>query len=155
MNKTDNNVHKKFVFFMHSQYFEGILQLRNSGQEVEDFVLDRIDNRKNVTIAKVLKQKNGYDYYLSSQKFLQILGKQLQQKFGGELKVSTKLHTRNRVTSKEVHRVTVLFRPPKFKKGDIVRYRGEDLLIINCGTKVYCKNVKSNKKMSIPYERFN
>mgnify|MGYP001247980308 CR=1 FL=1 len=140
---------------MHKDYFEGILQLRDVSKEVYSFVNDLIEQREGVNIAKIKHLKNGKDLYISSQKYLQIIGKRLVEKFGGEYKVSTKLHTRNRVSSKEVHRVTVLFRQPKFKKGDTITHRGDELLILNLSKKVYCKNLSTGKKVTIRYDKLN
>jgi len=92
------------------QYYEGILQIRNPSEEVLNFICNQFENNQKVWIAKHEKLKNGIDFYISSNKFLLALGKKLKKSFKGELKTSRKLHTRNRVTSKAVYRVTVLFR---------------------------------------------
>lgn len=92
------------------QYFEGILQLRNPNQEAVNFIKNQFKNNKKAWIAKEEKLKTGIDYYISSNRFLLSLGKKLKKSFKGELKLSRKLHTRNRITSKQVYRGTVLFR---------------------------------------------
>ena len=92
------------------QYFEGILQLRNPNEEVLNFIKNQFKNNKKAWIAKEEELKTGIDIYISSNRFLLALGKRLKKSFKGELKVSRKLHTKNRLTSKQVYRVTVLFR---------------------------------------------
>ena len=95
---------------MDHNYYEGILQLRNPNEEVINFVRNQFKNNEKVWIAKQEKLKTGIDLYVSSNKFLLSLGKKLKKSFKGELKTSRKLHSRNRVTSKNIYRVTVLFR---------------------------------------------
>jgi len=95
---------------MDPNYYEGILQLRNPNEEVVNFVRNQFKNNEKVWIAKQENLKTGIDLYISSNKFLLALGKKLKNSFKGELKTSRKLHSRNRVTSKNIYRVTVLFR---------------------------------------------
>ncbi len=95
---------------MDPNYYEGILQLRNPSEEVINFVRNQFKKNQKVWIAKQEKLKTGTDLYISSNKFLLSLGKKLKNSFNGELKTSRKLHSRNRVTSKNIYRVTVLFR---------------------------------------------
>ena len=54
--------------------------------------------------------KSGVDYYISSNKIARQIGKQLRMNFKGELKESSELYSRDRITSKDLHRVTVCFR---------------------------------------------
>ena len=97
-------------------YFEGILQLRDVGDNILDFAIKEIRKNENANIAKIKKVKNGVDIYLSPQKCLRSLGNRLQNEFGGQLLVSTKLHTISRITGRELYRVNMLFRIPNFKK---------------------------------------
>jgi len=92
------------------QYFEGILQLRNQNEECVNFIKNQFKNNEKVWIAKEVKLKTGVDYWVSSNRFLLSLGKKLKKSFKGELKTSRKLYSRNRMTSKDIYRVTVLFR---------------------------------------------
>ncbi len=91
-------------------YFEGTLQLRNPHEEVLNFIRNQFKNNSKVWIAKEERLKTGIDLYISSNKFLLSLGKKLKKSFKGELKISRKLFTKNRLTSKMVYRMTVLFR---------------------------------------------
>lgn len=95
------------------EYFEGILQLRDIKQEVTDFCLEDIEKHSEkggIFFSKTEEVKNGVDFYCSSNKYLMHLGKKLKKRFKGELKTSAKLFTKNKQTSKDVYRVTVLFR---------------------------------------------
>lgn len=94
----------------HSGYFEAILQLRNPSEELMSFIRNQLKKRGNVFIAKEEQQKNGIDLYVSNQRFTQSLGKRMKKSFKGELTISYRLFGRNRITSKDIYRVTVLFR---------------------------------------------
>lgn len=135
----------------HSQYFEGILQLRNTDKDVLDFVLNLVEKRDGVSVSKTERVVNGFDLYFTSQKFLQQIGKKLKGNFNGELKTSVKLFTRNRITGKEVYRVNVLFRQHNIKKGDIVIYKGEKVKIVGIGKKILAKNTKTGKKLTLNF----
>ncbi len=99
-------------------------------------------------ITKSEKFSNGVDLYMTSQKFIRSLGKKLKDNFGGELKVSSKLYTQNK-QGKELHRVNVLFRQLKCKRGDIVSIRGERLKLTSVGNKISARNLKTGRRVSI------
>ncbi|MDP3765482.1 MAG: NMD3-related protein [Nanoarchaeota archaeon] len=131
-----------------SDYFQGILQLRDINDEIVSFVHNQIKKRGDVAVTRNVKFSNGIDLYITSQKFIRILGKKLKDSFGGELKISAKLHTRNK-QGKDLYRVNVLFRLSKYKKGDIVSVRGDEVRLISLGRKIFAKNVKTGKKVTI------
>ncbi|MBT3262040.1 hypothetical protein HN992_02975 [Candidatus Woesearchaeota archaeon] len=95
----------------HENYWEAKLQLRPYDEEMIKFVINQIDNNDRVRIMKVLELKTGIDLYLSSRKFAAILGKTLKKKYkDGKILVTKSLFSRNKQTSKNIYRVTVLFR---------------------------------------------
>jgi len=99
-------MHKQY----HSEYYQAIIQLRPADKDLINFVERRIEKSKNSWISKIVYLKNGIDYYISSNKMARQIGKQLKMNFDGELKESTKLYSRDRLSSKDLHRVTVCFR---------------------------------------------
>ena len=130
-----------------ADYFEGVLQLRDVTNEVLDWTHDEILRAGRAKIAKVVELKNGIDIYLSAQHYMQGLGKQLQQRFGGVLKVTSRLFTRNSLTSRDVHRMTVLFKQLPFKHGDIIKLHGEDWKVMGLGNQINLQNTKTGEKM--------
>ncbi|MFC1741400.1 NMD3-related protein [Nanoarchaeota archaeon] len=131
-----------------TEYFEGTLQLRNVGKDVVDYVRkDIVDNQ--VSVAKEIVKGKNVDMKLSSAKYLRALGKRLQQRFNGELTISSKLFTRNKMTSKEVHRVTVLFKIRDYKVGDVVESRGKNVKIKTVGKRVSGVDVDTGKKVFV------
>jgi len=137
---------------MHKDYYEGILQLRNPNNEVIEFIKNQIKKREDVFVTKEKKLSSGIDFYITSQKYLQILGKKLKKNFNGELKISSKLHTKNRLTSKNVYRVNVLFRLIKHAAGDITNFKGDEIKILKLSKKILAKNIKTGKKLNINYK---
>ncbi|MBU2589873.1 MAG: hypothetical protein KKA65_02095 [Nanoarchaeota archaeon] len=96
----------------HEDYFEAKIQLRPATEETLRFIKNRVRERESVFISKTEELKEGgVDIYLSSQRYAQTIGRGLKKSFGGEFKISRTLHTLNKMTSKKVYRVTVLFRP--------------------------------------------
>lgn len=142
------NTEKKIA----NQYFEGTLQIRNPKDDLVDFIEKVLVQKGDVSIAKVKEVKNGVDLYISSQRFLRTLGNKLQQQFGGQLELSRKLHTRNRMRSRDVYRVNVLLRLPDFKKGDTVTYKGDKILILGMQKKIFAKDIKTGKKLTLSYK---
>ena len=136
----------------HNEYFEGILQVRNPNEEVLDFIAREVEKKGDVFIAKTKKINNGIDLYISSQRFLRTLGNKLQERFFGHLEVSRRLHTRNRMTSRDVYRVNLLFKMSSFKKGDIVKYKGDQVKIIGMAKKVLAKDIKTGKKLTLSFK---
>lgn len=129
-------------------YYQGILQLRSINDEVLRFVQNQIKKREDVYITKTVKFPDGLDLYITSQKFIKILGKKLKDSFGGELKISSKLHTRSK-QGKDLYRINALFRLAKYKKGDVIEIRGTRVRIISFGKKIFARDLKTGKKMPI------
>ena len=136
----------------HSRYFEGVLQLRYGTPEVITYILSAVKKSRKAAIVDTQKVKNGFDYYFSSQRYLQQMGKQLKERFHGELVVSSKIFTRDRASSKEVHRVYVLFRVNPIKKWDVIDYRGDKLRVLSAGKNLHCKNLANGKRVLLKYE---
>ena len=138
---------------INNNYFEGILQLRNVSQDILDFAINSIEKKENTNIANVKKVINGFDIYMAPQTFLRSLGNKLKRKFGGQLVISTRLHTKNNLTSKDVYRVNALFRMANFKVGDIIDYKGDKIKIMSIRQRVSVKNIKTGKIRKIDFKQ--
>jgi len=133
-----------------SHYYEGILQLRDTNEKVVKFVKDFVHkNEPHVFITNEFKVKDGYDLYFSSQKYLNMLGKKLKSTFNGEFKSTAKLFTWNKQTSKDVHRVNILFRLRKYKKGDIIEKGDRKIKITDIGERVQGKDMQTGKRVFV------
>ncbi len=128
------------------QYFEGVLQLRHPTEQILDFVYAQIQKDGRAHIAKEKVLKNGIDLFLSSQHYLQALGKKLKEKFGGVMVVSCRIQTCSHLTSKDLYRVSVLFIPLKVTKGDTVKIHEELWKILIINNQIQLQNVVSGQK---------
>jgi len=137
------------------QYFEGVLQLRNPSREAINRLYAHVDalSDRGVFINKESKEKNGIDFYLTSQKHLQTIAKKLQKEFGGNLNVAAQLFTRDRQTSKDVFRVNAVLTLPPFTRGDVVLIHGRPVHITSMGKSVSGIDVESRRKVSIDSRR--
>lgn len=133
----------------HPDYFEAVLQLRFCTKEIVDFVESEIERTK-VSVAKVVDSKNGPDYYLSDNEVTKAIGKKLQQHFGGELLMTSSLHTK--IDNKEKYRVTVLFRYPGFTKNDTVIYQGEEWVVRAMNKDIFLQNKHTGKKIHVRWK---
>ena len=134
--------------FARPNYYQGILQLRDVSDEMLSFVKNQIAKRGDVAITRTVRLSNGVDLYMTSQKFIRIVGKKLRDRFGGELKISSKLHTRSK-QGKDLYRINVLFRLSEHKSGDVVLVRGERVRLLSIGKKVFARDLKTGKKVAI------
>ncbi|MBI2499458.1 hypothetical protein HYV88_04415 [Candidatus Woesearchaeota archaeon] len=101
---------------LHADYYQAKIQIRPYNEEIVRFINNQVRKDKNVFVSKILRYKNGVDFFVSSNKFARIVGKKLKKSFKGELIESVKLHTRDRIKSKNLYRVTVCFRLNPFEK---------------------------------------
>ncbi|MEM4263906.1 MAG: NMD3-related protein [Candidatus Woesearchaeota archaeon] len=136
----------------HSQYFEGILQLREPTEEVLDFIDKEFARNPDVWIAKEVRMPKGIDLYVSSQRFLRALGKKLNDHFFGILKFSRKIHTKHQLTSKSLYRVYVYFRPLKLKRGQTLTIEGEQFEVLSFERQVSLKNIRTGRKERMKVE---
>ncbi|HLC74319.1 MAG TPA: NMD3-related protein [Candidatus Nanoarchaeia archaeon] len=119
----------------HANYFEATVQLRNVSKEVMRFAYDDVE-KNGIVISKEIKMDNGVDFFVDSRKYAQQLGKKLQHKFGGMIKSSARVFTKDRQTSKDVYRVTIMFKQFPYKKGEKFMLKGEELIVKAVGTDV-------------------
>ncbi|MGM5488066.1 MAG: NMD3-related protein [Nanobdellota archaeon] len=134
-----------------SNYYEGILQLRDVSQELLDYCEENIPEEY---VAYVKKAKNGYDFYMKNNRFLASFGKSIQQHFSGELKKTATLHTRDTKSNKDLYRLTVLFREYAISKGELVELKGEEYEVLSINKKIHLKNTQTGKKMQISFEDY-
>lgn len=137
-----------------TNYFAGIMQLRNPTKELIAFIKNELEKKQGVFVNKVVELKNGVDLYVTKNQPIIQVGKLVQKRFGAEFKSSSKLFSRDSQSSKELHRVTVLLRMPDIKPGDEVRC-GDDVCVVKSIDKnIHLVNKKSGKKMILTHEKF-
>ncbi|MBW2971703.1 hypothetical protein KY359_01580 [Candidatus Woesearchaeota archaeon] len=134
-----------------TEYFEGTLQLRNATPEAMEYVKKDIAEHegKGVHLTKETGRGGNIDFKLTSAKYIRALGKSLKQNFNGELTETARLFTRDKQRSKDVHRISVLFKMRSYSIGDIVESKGRKVRITTLGKKVTGVDVKTGKKVFV------
>ncbi len=132
-----------------TNYFTAKLQLRNPPPEALPFVesfLKPLASR-GVAVNKVEDTPRGPDLFLTSKKAASQLGEKLVRRFGGVLKLSEKLFSRNRQTSKNIYRLNVLVQFPLFKVGDVISLNGRVVLVTGLGKFCTGRDLLRDKKV--------
>lgn len=135
---------KKFVNSKkekHAEYFEGQLQMRGINKEILDYVHKRILNEGEQVPTVIEHGRGDLDYNISSRRLIHKIGIELKNKFGGTVKESAQLFSRNHLTSKNVYRLNVLYKTHDVEKGQVISvdelqepykvtgYSGEKLIV--------------------------
>jgi nonsense-mediated mRNA decay protein 3 len=128
------------------EYYEGVLQIRNANEELIEFIHNSVKKSQDVDISKIKKVGNGFDVYLSNRRYVLYLGRKLKEQFGGKLKQSPRLFTKNRLTSKNVYRVSVLLELYNFKKRDILEINNKYIKVSNIGKTVSGTDLLTGKR---------
>lgn len=139
-----------------SNYFEGILQLRKPTPAVKELVfkeLEKLEGR-GVFVTKTSELENGVDLYFSSKTHMKMLAENLHRRFGGILKLSEQLFSRNSQTSKDIFRLNAYVEFPDFEEKSIITFihktKKHELEIlaevINLGKNMTARDLKSGKK---------
>lgn len=132
----------------HPSYYESVLQLRECSEEIVSYVEASFD-KVGLVCSKKGEVRGGKDYFLSDNELTRNLGKKLQIKFGGDLKVTASLHTRKQ--NKDLYRVTVMFREAMFRRGDRVEFEGETWVVRSMGKDIFLQAEKAGEKKHLKY----
>lgn len=140
--------------FASKTYHNGILQLRRPNEQVqheaERLLSKALTQAKDVT--------GGIDYYVTDHRILQNVAHQLHSMFGGELSVNAQHFSYNHLTSKNVYRVNVCLRLPKYWKGSLIKTGNKLFLVTNMGKTLKGIDIMTGKTTSAPanneYEEF-
>ena len=139
----------------HAKYFEAILQLRNPEHKIMEFVDNAVkaEQQDDIFISKRKKVANGWDFYLSSNSFTIAVGRDLYDTFGGELKISKKLFSQHKRTSKLLYRMTVLYRMAPFSPGDYIIFNSRAYKITNLRKTVYAIDAENSRSVELDYKK--
>jgi NMD protein affecting ribosome stability and mRNA decay len=137
-----------------TEYFEGVFQLRNPSEKLLQFLDEEFYNaeKERIFVTKYQKLKNGYDYYITSKKFVVKLAHLLQEKFGGVVKVSEQHFSRDSQTSKDIFRVNAFFMQSPVSKGDIIIYEDKVAKVTALGKNIFAKELGTDNKIKLEHE---
>lgn len=134
-------------------YYEGILQIRNQTPEVRKAISAYLKTyaSRGVRLAKEVPVGHGSDYYISSQRAVNHLSRQLHQAFGGELKVSAQHFSYNHAAGKNLYRVNAYLEIPEYTKGDVIKRDDAYYYVLGVSNKVKAENLATGSQESFPY----
>ncbi|VUT27518.1 MAG: NMD3 family protein [Candidatus Syntrophoarchaeum sp. GoM_oil] len=143
-------------------YYEAIVQIRAEGRKASKEELDsclviiaeRVEGHASF-VTKLLDVKNGVDVYVASKSAAQDGAREIIKRFGGETRVSPKLIGRR--GGKDLYRLTILVRLPRFVRGDIVYFRKRVVLLTSVSKHtegIYLEDGMKAGKMDHPDLKF-
>ncbi|MHC1596595.1 MAG: 60S ribosomal export protein NMD3 [Candidatus Syntropharchaeales archaeon] len=138
-------------------YYEAIVQIRAegrrpSGEEIDSCLVilaERVEGHASF-VTKLIDVKNGVDVYVASKSAAQDGAREIIKRFGGERCVSPKLIGRR--GGRDLYRLTILVRLPRFVSGDIVYFRGRVVLLTSVSKHtegIYLENGMKAGKMDL------
>jgi NMD protein affecting ribosome stability and mRNA decay len=136
-------------------YFEGILQIRNQTPAVRKAVYDYLSQHKakGLRLAKEVPVASGSDYYISDQRAVNHLAKQLHASFGGELKANAQHFSYDHAAGKNLYRVNAYLEIPDYTKGDVIRKDDQHYYVLGMSTKVKAENLATGEQENFPYQK--
>ena len=136
-----------------NNYYEGILQVRNTRKEITEYIKDYVlDKEKAIVINNIVEDGDNADFYFADKSNIRPMAQKLRRKYGGYIKENAKLHSRDMQESTETYRYTSIIHFPTFKEGDIIEKDGEIYKVTSLGKLISAKNIRKGKKTSFKYE---
>lgn len=132
-----------------TQYFTAKLQLRQPPAAVLDYIQNYLAPlaEKGVAVNKVEDTPRGPDLYLTHKAVARQLGEKLIRKYGGTMKSSEQLFSRDKQTGKNLYRLNVLVEFAAFTIGDAVLVEGRPVLITGLGKHCTGRDLGFDKKV--------
>lgn len=144
-----------------TQFFDSILQLRNSTQEVLDFARNDVakQHKKGIFITKEVPVEKysikDMDIYLTNQTYAKTLAEKIKKHFGGTIKKNAKHFSLNWQTTKTLYRLNILLELPEFSKNDVIRKDQHLYKIVSIGETIHVVDLKTKHKTSIPHGTYD
>jgi len=121
-------------------YYEAIVQIRTTNRSltkkelgdiintVENYVNDlQSKGNRGLFIADIGEEHGGLDFYISERGAGFNVAKKIQEKYGGEIKKSSK--DAGMKDSRQIHRMTFLIRLPSYKKNDFLMLKNSFFIV--------------------------
>lgn len=134
----------------HTNYFEGILQLRGTPKSVLAKIRHKTKKDKRSMIVKVKHFKFGSDVYFSDKRYMATLGRWLANHYDGVLKKSATLHTHKK--GEALYRLTIAFRYFPYYKGQGLELNGQRYTIVRIDKEVTLQE-RGGKKIKVAMEK--
>ncbi|MCF7872054.1 hypothetical protein K9L97_03395 [Candidatus Woesearchaeota archaeon] len=130
-----------------SEYYEGILQIRNSTPEVKAYIQKYISkDPERYMINKIQEKENYLDIYFQKKKVIEHIALKIQRNYGGIMHTNAQLFSYNKQKSKDIYRINTLLTLPKFAKKDVIIHDNKPLQITGTKNIITATNLKTGKK---------
>lgn len=133
-----------------TSYFEGILQIRNFSPEIKKYFHSYAEKNE-LKINKIVEKNDSADYYFVSKSKIVPAAHKLVRNFGGYIDTSPQLFSKNKLTSRDIYRVTTTVYTPDFVVGDVVELEGTFFLVRNTSKLIAAVNLSNGVKSSFHY----
>lgn len=120
-------------------YYEAVLQFRGTSDP------KRLVDKE--FISGIKRVQGGIDINVTSSRYARQIGLRLRRK-GFFVKESAKLIGRR--DGKDIYRVYISIKSPRFEVGDFLEYRRKIVQVLEIGKIVMCKDILNRKKLSLP-----
>jgi NMD protein affecting ribosome stability and mRNA decay len=136
------------------QAFSGIIQLRCPSQAKLHRVLEYVKrtaekDKHPAPVSKVTFEKQGFDVYVVPRSLVNRLQRALPMAFGGKVNITKRLVTRNHLTSKDLHRLYLLFRCFPFEQGDLVSSNHTPLRLVKVSKSITALDISTGKRVKL------
>ncbi|MCX6666654.1 MAG: NMD3-related protein [Euryarchaeota archaeon] len=142
-------------------YYEATIQIRPGKKKLTKDELDEIKSNVESIVESMRSKGNralfitdfgeehgGLDFYLSDRGAAYSIAKQIQEQYGGEIKLSSK--NVGMEDSKQVYRMTYLVRLPSLQKGDIISFDNDFFFISSVrGNKIRLINLSNWEELVV------
>jgi nonsense-mediated mRNA decay protein 3 len=136
-------------------FFEAILQLRGPPALVKSgapSLLETLGEDQKSHITSIKELKEGTDLYFASTAVAKKSSRQILEKFGGTIKESAHLHTKDK-SGHDVYRVTISLRLPQFVEGDVIKHEGTTYQVTGFGgSGASLFDIENRTKQSVSYK---
>jgi NMD protein affecting ribosome stability and mRNA decay len=137
-----------------SQYYEGILQVRNTREEIKKHIQNYLQKNK-IPINDMVDKENSTDYYFVQKNKIQTVANNIIKNFSGHLDINEQLFSRNHLTSKDIYRINALLTIPIFKQKDVVKINDEAIQITNLAKEISGTNLTTGNKTTLQFNSKN
>ncbi len=139
---------------MHEGYYEGIVQLRNCTDDSIRLVRRLAKEKMPNMISEEKIVRGGVDFYVKKKSFLRFVASKVQERLGGEVIFSDKIHGIDKLTSKQIFRETVLINLPRLVKKEVVVFDGNVYSVFSVNkTKITLEDLSKKNKVIVDYNK--
>ncbi|MGV8141673.1 MAG: NMD3-related protein [Candidatus Woesearchaeota archaeon] len=140
-----------------TKYFEGILQVRNSTDEINAFIKKDAQKQKSkgIHINKEIDLDgtgSNIDYYYTDKGYIKNIAERLRSAYGATIKQNAQLFSLDWSTSKNIYRLNVLVEFPNYHKNDVIKIGKQLFKIISMDEKIHVVNIENESKTLIPHK---